>query len=104
MDDNMDSKSCPYCAETIAKLAKKCKHCGEIIDAQMRDIEALKRQQQNVIVNNNNNNNNNNNGNGIIVLRRFPHLFHFIFTIFTGGLWLVIWILHYLFRDRKYYV
>lgn len=99
METNTEMKDCTYCAEKIAKQAKKCKHCGEILDAQMRDIEALKKN-QNVIVNNNNNNNNNN---GVLVLRRFPHLFHFILTLLTGGLWLFVWVLHYIFRDKNYY-
>ncbi len=55
---------CPFCMEMIVSGAKKCKHCGELLDPALREIESLKRnQQQNqpVIVNNNNNNNNNNN-------------------------------------------
>jgi len=27
-----DYRECPYCAEEIAPNAKKCKHCGEILD------------------------------------------------------------------------
>lgn len=27
---------CPYCAEAISALAKKCKHCGEFLDAALR--------------------------------------------------------------------
>lgn len=38
---------CPYCAEKINGKAKKCKHCGEIIDTQMRDIELLKSKMNN---------------------------------------------------------
>lgn len=32
-----DTKSCPYCAETIKKDAKKCKHCKEILDDDLRN-------------------------------------------------------------------
>lgn len=53
---------CPYCRENIIAGAKKCKHCGEILDPAMRDLEMLKKQSsssQTTVVNNNNNNNNN---------------------------------------------
>lgn len=30
----------------------------------------------------------------------FPHLMHFILTIFTFGAWLPVWILHRLFSGR----
>ncbi len=29
-------KACPYCAEQILDDAKKCKHCGEILDPALR--------------------------------------------------------------------
>jgi hypothetical protein len=28
---DIDTKNCPFCAESIKKEAKKCKHCGELI-------------------------------------------------------------------------
>lgn len=33
-----DKASCPYCGETILTVAKKCKHCNEIIDPSLRYI------------------------------------------------------------------
>ena len=94
------SKTCPFCAEPIAEAAKKCKHCGETIDVALRAAEEAKRASQhqpNVYMNA---------GGGAVTggaavqKRNFPHLIHFLVTLFTLGLWLPIWILHYLGRDR----
>lgn len=56
------TKQCPFCMETVNADAKKCRHCGEILDTTLREIENLKRSQNNgpTVINNNNNNNNNN--------------------------------------------
>jgi len=32
-------KTCSFCAETILKEAKKCKHCGSMLDKQATTIE-----------------------------------------------------------------
>lgn len=32
--------------------------------------------------------------------KNFPHLIHFILTLLTGGLWLIVWIIHYLSKGR----
>ena len=32
----------------------------------------------------------------------FPHLIHLILTIFTAGMWSVIWVAHYLCRGETY--
>lgn len=36
----MDNKTkrCPYCAESIHQLAIKCKHCGEMLDVNVREF------------------------------------------------------------------
>lgn len=34
--------------------------------------------------------------------KHFPHLIHLVLTLLTG-IWLLVWILHYIFRDRKKY-
>ncbi len=94
------TKQCPFCAEAVAIEAKKCKHCGETLDVALRAAEEAKRGQANaapmVFMNA---------GGGAAApeKRRFPHLLHFILTVLTMGGWLVIWILHYLFRNKSLY-
>jgi RNA polymerase subunit RPABC4/transcription elongation factor Spt4 len=99
--NNQETKACPYCSELILATAKKCKHCGEILDQQMRDIDLLKKQSSAVVVNNNNNNNNSNQA--YVLKRNYPWFWHFILTLCTGGAWLVVWIILYIFRDKNIY-
>lgn len=35
-DDSSNLVRCPFCAEQIQAAAKKCRHCGEIVDVAMR--------------------------------------------------------------------
>ena len=44
---------CPYCAEKVNSRAKKCKHCGEILDSTMRELEFLKSNKKDIYVTNN---------------------------------------------------
>lgn len=37
------TQRCPYCAETVVASAKKCKHCGEILDVALRAAEEAKK-------------------------------------------------------------
>lgn len=39
------SKACPFCGEAILLEARKCKHCGEMIDVVLRAAEEAKRAQ-----------------------------------------------------------
>jgi TM2 domain-containing membrane protein YozV len=36
-------RECPFCAEQIMPLAKKCKHCGETLDVALRAAEEARR-------------------------------------------------------------
>lgn len=38
------TKKCPFCAEEINREAVKCKHCGEILDAEIRSARAAQNQ------------------------------------------------------------
>jgi len=101
---------CPYCAEPINAKSKKCKHCGEILDPQMREIELLKRQSNSPQVFMNSGGAAASSASaaaavasGANGLRRFPHWFHIFMTIITSLLWLPVYILMYVFRNRRYY-
>jgi len=42
-----DTKECPYCAELIKKKAKKCKHCGEMLEGnQSKKLEEEKKREE----------------------------------------------------------
>lgn len=47
MNTTTQTKACPFCAEEILLDAKKCKHCGEILD---ETLKAFRQQQAPVIV------------------------------------------------------
>lgn len=47
-ESNQDNKKCPFCAEKIKFEAKKCKHCGELLDDSMKSHSS---QQINVVQN-----------------------------------------------------
>ncbi len=87
-----EQTTCPYCSESVSASAKKCKHCGEILDVALREARSPS-------------------GNGVSVVNNntvvgyspagyyrpgFPHVIHLIMTLFTGGLWLPVWIIHYI--------
>ena len=110
--------SCPFCMEPIKEGALKCKHCGEMLDPRLRAAQEARRMlpavsvqppgmpsavpaQQpghpvpGVTINN------------LIGYgpprHEFPFFTHLSLTFFTVGLWLPVWLLLYVFRDRQYY-
>ena len=99
------TKTCPYCAEQIKAESKKCRHCGEIVDHQMRELEALKSQRNspNVFMNAGGGASSSSSSNDSMQLRKFPHWIHILLTIFTGGLWLPVYLLMFIFRNKRYY-
>lgn len=106
-----NTKDCPYCGEDVIATAKKCKHCGEILDVVMRDMEQLKKGKSDspmVFMNAGGGGGgasaasaaSSNGNNGRI---GFPHMRHLIFTLLTGGLWGFVWFFLYFFRDKSRY-
>ena len=97
----LNTINCPYCAETIKANAKKCPHCNEVLDAQMREIEALKKDNAspNVFMNAGGGGGASSGSN----LRPFGHMKHIIISIFTSGLWLPVYLCLNLFRNKSVY-
>jgi hypothetical protein len=96
---------CPYCSEQINAKSKKCRHCGEILDPQMRELELLKSQKNspNVFMNAGGAAAAASSSSDSAQLRRFPHWIHIILTILSAGLWLPVYLLMYWFRNKRYY-
>ena len=102
---SVETIECSYCSGAISPKAKKCRHCGEILDHQMREIELLKSQKSstpNVFMNAGGG------GGGAVgaggyQLHGFRHWLHILLTIITGGLWFPVYVLLYLFRNKNYY-
>ena len=96
--------NCAFCGEEVLASAKKCKHCGEILDVALRAADEAKRfaEQSNrgqqfipaaasssssstvVVINN----------------HRFPHTMHLILSIVTCGFWLPVWLIHYMISPK----
>jgi hypothetical protein len=101
-------KACPFCGETVMESAKKCKHCGEILDVTLRaseegrraadrgrgDVHVVVNQSQAVEVETRVDVRTGGAGSG------FPHLFHIIMCLLTCGLWLPIYALHAMLASR----
>lgn len=93
---------CPFCSEEIFISAKKCKHCGEILDPVLRKQNERSNQPIPIINNNIATSTSVNQKVGRGYRRSFPHLLNFFLTIITGGFWFIIWVLWYIFRSDKY--
>lgn len=97
---------CPFCDELVSVKARKCRHCGETIDIAMRKAEEAMRHSERsptVFMNA---------GGGAaaatastdgLQLRPFQHFWHIILSVLTAGIWLPVWFLLYVFRNRSIY-
>jgi hypothetical protein len=97
--------NCRYCDEKISINAKKCKHCGEILDPQLREIELLKNQRNQQIFMQGGSSSSSSAAVAVTDSgkRTYPWLLNLLLTLVTGGLWLLIWLPLYLLRDRTKY-
>jgi predicted Zn finger-like uncharacterized protein len=64
--EHKETKKCDFCGEEVLAIAKKCKHCGEILDPALRQVEELKRQVVSL--------SNNENSKPVIVLNSIPNV------------------------------
>ena len=81
---------CPYCQEEVKKEAKKCKHCGEILDVALRAAEEAKKNSGgnvfNVAGGSSSSSSSSSGGN---FFNRITCL-DWVLILFTGGLWLIV--------------
>lgn len=92
---DVESKECPFCGEVVLARAKKCKHCGEMLDLVLRAADEARRATRF--------------GRGPSVNVRqdtrvdvrgpgFNHALHIVLDILTCGMWipihLICWALH----------
>ena len=95
---------CPFCAELILQKAKKCRHCGEIIDPALRRAEeAIRSSSSQAPVYMNAGGGGGAAGGAVQQLRPWGHFIHIVLSFITLGFWIPVWILLYLFRNKNVY-
>jgi hypothetical protein len=78
---------CPFCEAAISPSARKCRHCGEILDVTLRAAQESRAgtTQQQVVIHQA----------SPRYRRSFPTTLHLLLTFFSCGLWLPVWLIHY---------
>lgn len=94
--------NCPFCGEDVLATAKKCKHCGEILDVAMRSADEARRLAEHSSKNRAPAASSSSSSSTVVVInhRAFPHVMHLIITLVTCGFWLPIWLIHYLISPK----
>jgi hypothetical protein len=88
----------------VLAVAKKCKHCGETLDVALRAAEESRRIAEMAGRSGGGGGGGAATANTTVVIgdrfgpRPFPHVLHLVLTFFTCGLWLPVWIIHYLIK------
>lgn len=88
------TRDCPYCGEAVLAKAQKCKHCGEFFEGSRTPPAMSAAPASQVFMN----------AGGAAIggyhLRRWGHLRHLFASLLTAGLWVPVWVLLYMNRNK----
>lgn len=79
--EKVEYKDCYYCGEKILKVAKKCKHCGEMLIHDNEQVISIKEDSK----------------------KYYPNFWHGMLSAVTIGYWLPFWAIFYYNRNKNKY-